>query len=38
MTTNKKLAMSLEDLRNLKGYELAEKMWPFEHDYKNGMD
>lgn len=37
MPTNKKVAMSLEELRNLKGYELAEKMLPFEHDYKNGM-
>lgn len=37
MTANKKVTMSLEELRNLKGYELAEKMLPFEHDYKNGM-
>lgn len=38
MTNTKKVTMSLEDLRGLKGYELAEKMLPFEHDYKNGMD
>lgn len=37
MTTNKKVLLSLEELRNLKGYKLAEKMLPFEHDYKNGM-
>lgn len=37
MTTTKKVLLSLEELRNLKGYELAEKMLPFEHDYKNGM-
>lgn len=28
MPTNKKVTMSLEELRNLKGYELAEKMLP----------
>jgi len=38
MTNTKKVTMSLEELRGLKGYELAEKMWAFEYDYKNGMD